>query len=141
MPHPTRSIDPTARTQRPAGGPTPRAGAVLLMLALIGALLAPPARAQASAAPEPAPAPAPAPTATAADDGYIDGVVRRIDAAAGKLTLKHGEIRSLDMPPMTMVFVARDPKQLAAVKVGDAVRFKVEMAGGQMVVTDLQPAR
>jgi Cu/Ag efflux protein CusF len=37
----------------------------------------------------------------------IDGEVRKSDKETGKITLRHGEIKHLDMPPMTMVFVAR----------------------------------
>lgn len=49
--------------------------------------------------------------------------VRRVDKAGGKLTLKHGELRNLDMPPMTMVFVVRDPKGVEGLKAGDRIRF------------------
>jgi Cu/Ag efflux protein CusF len=70
-----------------------------------------------------------------------DGEVRKIDRAAGTITLKHGEIKSLDMAPMTMVFKASDPKLLDAVKVGDKVKFAAEMAGQQLVVTRIEPAK
>ncbi len=63
------------------------------------------------------------------------GEVRKIDKAAGKITLKHGEIKSLDMPPMTMVFQVRDPELLNKVKPGDKVRFSAESRDGAMVVT------
>lgn len=74
-----------------------------------------------------------------AKPGLTDGEVRKIDKEAGKLTLRHGEIKHLDMPPMTMVFVARDKSMLDKVKVGDKVRFMVIHENGQMMVTDLQP--
>jgi Cu/Ag efflux protein CusF len=74
-----------------------------------------------------------------AKPGLTDGEVRKIDKEAGKLTLRHGEIKHLDMPPMTMVFVARDKSMLDKVKVGDQVRFMVIHENGQMMVTDLQP--
>jgi Cu(I)/Ag(I) efflux system periplasmic protein CusF len=63
------------------------------------------------------------------------GEVRKIDKAAGKITLKHGEIKSLDMPPMTMVFQVRDPELLNKVKPGDKVRFSAESRDGAMLVT------
>lgn len=69
-----------------------------------------------------------------------DGEVRRIDRSAGKLTLKHGPIQSLDMPAMTMVFGVADPGLLAPLKVGDKVQFVVERVQGQMVVTRIVPA-
>jgi Cu/Ag efflux protein CusF len=76
--------------------------------------------------------------ATAAE--LTQAEVRRIDAANKKITLKHGEIKSLSMPAMTMVFQVRDPALLDKVKVGDQVRIAVERANGALVVTQLQPA-
>lgn len=69
-----------------------------------------------------------------------EGVVRRIDASAGKITLRHGEIKHLDMPPMTMVFQVRDRALLNAVTTGAKVRFRVEQIGGAYVVTAIEPA-
>lgn len=68
------------------------------------------------------------------------GVVRKIDTAAGKITLKHGPIVNLDMPGMTMVFRVRSPELLNAVKVGDAVKFHAESVNGTFTVTEIQPA-
>ncbi len=70
-----------------------------------------------------------------------EGEVRKIDAAAGKLTLKHGEIKRLEMPPMTMVFRVRDPALLAPLKVGDKIRFDVEKQGAAYVVTRIEAPR
>ncbi len=67
--------------------------------------------------------------------------VRKIDKDAKKITLKHGDIPNLEMPPMTMVFQVKDPALLDTVKVGDKVRFKAEKAGGAFVVTELQLAK
>jgi len=69
-----------------------------------------------------------------------EGVVRRIDKAAGKITLRHGEIKHLDMPPMTMVFQVRDPALLDTVTAGAKVRFRVEQVGSAYVVTSIQAA-
>lgn len=69
-----------------------------------------------------------------------DGEVRKVDREAGKLTLRHGEIRNLDMPPMTMVFEVRDPALLEQLKPGDKVRFRVVDEAGAYVVTEIQPA-
>ena len=68
-----------------------------------------------------------------------DGEVRKVDQANGKVTLKHGEIKHLDMPGMTMVFTARDKGLLAALKPGDKVSFRVVDEGGKLVLTDIQP--
>jgi len=69
-----------------------------------------------------------------------EGVVRKIDAANGKITLKHGPIVNLDMPGMTMVFRVQSPELLKAVKVGDTVKFHVENLNGVFTVTAIQAA-
>jgi Cu/Ag efflux protein CusF len=80
-------------------------------------------------------------TAALADMPKADGEVRKIDLGAKKITLKHGEIRNLDMPPMTMVFQVKDPAMLQTVKVGDKVKFTVENANGAMTVLTMEPIR
>ena len=76
-----------------------------------------------------------------AKSGLTDGEVRKIGKEAGKLTIGHGEIKHLEMPPMTMVFEAKDKSMLDQVKAGDKVRFMVVHDNGQMVVTNLQPIK
>lgn len=66
--------------------------------------------------------------------------VRKVDTAAGKITLKHGEIPNLEMPPMTMVFQARDPALLATVKAGDKVRFTADKVNGAYTVMSIEAA-
>ena len=70
-----------------------------------------------------------------------NGEVRKVDKAASKITIKHGEIKNLDMPSMTMVFGVKDEALLGKIKSGDKVRFTAEKSGGTFVVTDLQPAQ
>lgn len=79
-------------------------------------------------------------TAGAQDAAFTEAEVRRLDKAAGKVTLKHGEIKNLDMPPMTMVFQVKDKAQLDALKAGDKVRFKAAKEGREYVVTEIKPA-
>lgn len=67
-----------------------------------------------------------------------DGEIRRVDKEAKKITIKHGPIPNLDMPPMTMVFQVKDPSLLEQVKAGDKVKFQAEKAGGQYTVTKIQ---
>jgi Cu(I)/Ag(I) efflux system periplasmic protein CusF len=67
-----------------------------------------------------------------------DGEVRKIDKAQSKITLKHGEIKNLDMPAMTMVFRIKDAKLLDALSVGDKVKFAAEKIDGNYVVTALE---
>lgn len=69
-----------------------------------------------------------------------DGEVRKVDRETGKVTIKHGDIKHLDMPGMTMVFTAKDKGLLTNLKSGDKVKFMVINEGGKMVITDLKPA-
>lgn len=111
-----------------------------LFAALLACAVVLPAAAQTSEADHAAHHPA-GTAAPAAAGEPTDGEVRRIDKAGGKITLKHGEIKNLDMPGMTMVFQVKDAALLDAVKVGDKVRFHVEKQGSAFVVTALQPAQ
>lgn len=83
---------------------------------------------------------APHAAATAGDAELTDGEVRKVDLAAGKLTLRHAEIKNLDMPAMTMVFVVKDKAMLDKLKTGDKVKFKVVNDGSKFTVTEIQPA-
>jgi Cu/Ag efflux protein CusF len=71
----------------------------------------------------------------------VEGEVRRVDKAAGKVTLRHDEVRQHEMPAMTMAFPVSDKALLDKVKVGDKVRFKVVEQDGRMIVTELNPIR
>jgi len=68
----------------------------------------------------------------------VDGQVMKIDEPAGKITLKHGPIKNLDMDAMTMVFRVKDAAMLKAVKAGDAVKFEAERVNGAITVTKIQ---
>ena len=77
------------------------------------------------------------PAAGTATD-MTDGEVRKIDMEGGKLTLKHAEIKNLDMPGMTMVFVVKERAMLDKLKTGDKVRFKAINDAGKFTVTAIQ---
>lgn len=79
------------------------------------------------------------PTAQVATGDMADGEVRKVDKESGKLTLKHAEIKSMDMPAMTMVFVVKDKAMLDKLKVGDKVRFTAINDGGKFTVTEIRP--
>lgn len=68
------------------------------------------------------------------------GEVTKLDKVASRVTLRHGEIKNLDMPPMTMTFRVRDAKLLDGLAVGDRVRFAAERIEGQYTVTALTKA-
>jgi Cu(I)/Ag(I) efflux system protein CusF len=67
-----------------------------------------------------------------------EGEIRKVDREAGKLTIKHGEIKNLEMPPMTMVFRVSDPGLLASLSAGDQVGFHAEKVDGQFTVTAIE---
>jgi Cu/Ag efflux protein CusF len=72
----------------------------------------------------------------------VDGQVTRIDASAGKITIRHGPLKKFDMDDgMTMVFRAADPAMLKAVKAGDKVKFVPERINGQFTVTRIEKAK
>ena len=70
-----------------------------------------------------------------------EGEVRKVDKSAKKLTIKHGPLANLDMPPMTMVFQVKDPAMLDKVKAGDKVKFQAEKVGGAFTVMSIEPAK
>lgn len=103
-----------------------------LLITIAASLLALPPLVLAQAA-----APAPA---TAEELPWASAEVRRIDTAAGKISLRHGEIKNLDMPPMTMVFQVREPASLTGLAVGDQVRFIATQLQGAYTVLRIEKA-
>ena len=77
-----------------------------------------------------------------AQAAMVNGEVKKVDESAGKITLKHGPIKSLDMDEgMTMVFRVQDPAMLKQVKVGDKVQFEAERATAGITITKMQKAK
>jgi Cu/Ag efflux protein CusF len=111
---------------------------LLFLIPTLAALGASPAWSQASAAHDHTHA-SQASTATAA--AVADGEVRKVDKASGKVTIKHGEIKALNMPPMTMVYPVSDVAMLDKVKAGDKVQFTAISDGGKLTVTGIKPAK
>lgn len=70
----------------------------------------------------------------------VEGEVKRVDTESGKVTLKHGEIKNLDMPAMQMSFRVADPAWLKTLQVGDKVRFDAAKVNGQFTITALTVA-
>lgn len=88
-----------------------------------------------------APAPAAKGEMSATVAAMTEGEVRKVDLENEKITLKHGAIKNLDMPGMTMVFQVKDAAMLDAVKTGDKVRFTASNDGGKLTVTEMQAAK
>ena len=81
-----------------------------------------------------------APVASAAAAAALtEGVITRLDARSGKLTIRHGEIANLGMPPMTMVFGLKDPALAQTLQPGTKVVFRVEdTGGGNLLITHIE---
>jgi Cu/Ag efflux protein CusF len=77
----------------------------------------------------------------AANAQAYEGEVRKIEKAQGKVTLRHGELKALDMPPMTMVFRVANPALMDNLAVGDKVRFDAAKVGGNYTVTAISKAQ
>jgi Cu(I)/Ag(I) efflux system periplasmic protein CusF len=70
-----------------------------------------------------------------------EGEVRKVDTAAGKITLKHAEIKNLDMPAMSMAYVVKDAALLKKVKPGDKVNFTADKINGAFTVVSIEPRK
>jgi Cu(I)/Ag(I) efflux system periplasmic protein CusF len=104
---------------------------IALVLGIAGAFSLP-AHAQ-QAKPQAAAKPSP--------DDMTDGEVRKVDKPNKSIVLKHGEVKSIGMAAMTMMWPVTNARLLDKLKPGDKVRFKVGYEGGTYVVTDIQPAK
>ncbi|OJU06442.1 MAG: hypothetical protein BGN90_15500 [Acidovorax sp. 65-7] len=83
----------------------------------------------------------PAAAASPAPQGELsEGEITRWDPRTLRLTLKHGEIQNLEMPPMTMVFRVADASVVGDLKPGDKVRFRAEQISGAYHVQRIEKA-
>ncbi|HTN49357.1 MAG TPA: copper-binding protein [Burkholderiaceae bacterium] len=69
-----------------------------------------------------------------------DGEVTKVDKAGARITIKHGGVKNLEMPAMTMAFRVADPKLLDSVAVGDKVRFAADKLNGNYTITSITKA-
>jgi Cu/Ag efflux protein CusF len=69
---------------------------------------------------------------------WATGEIRRLDPENKRLTIKHGEIPSLDMPPMTMVFYVSDVALLNGLRVADQIEFRAAVDGKRNMVTAIR---
>ena len=70
-----------------------------------------------------------------------DGEVKNVDAQAGQVTLKHGPIENMKMPPMTMAFPVQNPSVLSSLKKGSKVKFALENVNGVPTITSITPQK
>lgn len=74
-----------------------------------------------------------------ADGTSATGQVAKVNADVGKVTIKHGPIKALDMPdPMTMVYRVKDASALSVLKAGDNVKFDVDHDTFGYIVTHIE---
>ncbi|CAK07923.1 hypothetical protein ELG83_10205 [Rhizobium leguminosarum] len=69
---------------------------------------------------------------------FTKGVVNKVDAKAKKVTIKHEDLKNLDMPAMTMVFRVENPALLERLKEGSNVEFVAERVNGKLTVTEVK---
>ena len=71
----------------------------------------------------------------------VDGVVKKVDKSAGKVTLSHGPLTNLSMPAMTMVFRVKDANWLDQMKAGDKIRFMADNVNGAVTIVHFEPTK
>ena len=82
------------------------------------------------------------PSAASAEMQMIDAQVKKVDKAAGKVTLAHGPLTNLGMNmAMTMAFRVKDAGWLDQMKDGDKIRFVAEDINGALTVVKFEPAK
>ena len=69
---------------------------------------------------------------------FTKGVVNKVDTKAKKVTIKHEDLKNLDMPAMTMVFRVEDPALLERLKEGSNIEFVAERVNGKLTVTEVK---
>jgi Cu/Ag efflux protein CusF len=68
------------------------------------------------------------------------GLVKKVDKAAGKVTIRHEPLENLGMPKMTMVFRVKNPAMLDEMKEGQEIRFIADRVNGAFTVMWFEPA-
>lgn len=70
----------------------------------------------------------------------VEAEVRRVNTRANTLSVRHGDIPNLDMPPMTMTFQVNDPALLEGLEVGDPILVTVDRIDGAYTVMSVEAA-
>jgi Cu/Ag efflux protein CusF len=69
---------------------------------------------------------------------YTKGVVKKVDLKAKKVTVSHEELKSLEMPAMTMVFRTANDEMLASLKDGQTIEFVADRVNGKLTITEIK---
>jgi Cu(I)/Ag(I) efflux system periplasmic protein CusF len=83
----------------------------------------------------------PGATNAASSAQLADGEILKVAKETKKITIRHGPIPSLDMPPMTMTYQVKDPALLRQVKAGDKIRFLADKIDGAYTIIRVEPAK
>lgn len=67
-----------------------------------------------------------------------EGEIKKVDKKTGKITIKHGPLANLDMPPMTMAFAVKEPAVLDSLKAGDKIKFVAQKEGRGFQAADVE---
>ena len=78
-------------------------------------------------------------SAVACAQALVSGEVKKVDKPAGRITLKHAEIKAYDMPGMTGAYKVQDPSMLDKVQVGDHVQFQLDRVNSVYTITKIEP--
>ena len=71
----------------------------------------------------------------ASAQAVVTGEVKKVDKPAGRLTVKHGEIKAFDMPGLTGSYKVQDAAMLDKVQAGDHVQFNLDRINNQYTIT------
>ncbi len=69
---------------------------------------------------------------------FTSGIVKKLDDKLMKVTIKHEELKNLEMPSMTMVFAVGDEAMLAKLKVGEQIEFAADRVNGRLTVIEVK---
>jgi Cu(I)/Ag(I) efflux system membrane fusion protein len=69
-----------------------------------------------------------------------EGTIEELDVSAGKLTIDHGPIASLNWPAMKMDFKAKEGALLRGLKPGQRIEFDFSEQSGEYVIERLKPS-
>jgi Cu/Ag efflux protein CusF len=69
---------------------------------------------------------------------FTKGVVKKVDLKAKKVTVSHEELKSLEMPAMTMVFRTATDEMLASLKDGQTIEFVADRVNGKLTITEIR---
>ena len=75
---------------------------------------------------------------TSGSETLTDAEVKNVDAATDMVTLKHGALDNVGMPPMTTAFKAKDADMVKRVHEGDRVNVRVENVNSTLTVVAME---